>query len=120
MTTYGSRYAKRERDVQDDDSPSSSDSEVDDEQIIMMSGDKGDNFFKPIRGEPGIAYKVHTSYANGIRFTLVWGTGIFCFIYLVSLPTHNCMLMPVSKEFGFYLTDIYSHRINCCRNHNYF
>lgn len=58
MTTYGSRFAKRERDVQADDSPSSSDSEINDDKIAMMVGDKGDNFFKPVRGEPGISYKV--------------------------------------------------------------
>ncbi|XP_067943495.1 uncharacterized protein [Watersipora subatra] len=57
VTTYGSRYAKRERDVQGDETSSESDSDIDDDQIMQMRGDQGEHFFKAVRGEPDIAYK---------------------------------------------------------------
>jgi len=57
MTTIGSRFAKRERQVQLDEESSSSDSEVDEEQIIAMRDGRGD-LLRPVKGEPGITYKV--------------------------------------------------------------
>ena len=62
MTTYGSRYAKRERNVESDESSSSSDSEIDVEQIKMMREEHSEHLLKPVKGEPGLAYKVQAKH----------------------------------------------------------
>jgi len=62
MTTIGSRFAKREHKVHLDES--SSDSEMEDGQILAIKHGKGDDYH-PVKGEPGLAYKVLES--NGKR-----------------------------------------------------
>lgn len=57
MTTYGSRYAKREHKVHLDESESS-DSEIDDDQIIFLRDGNKDDMFRPVKGQPGMGYKV--------------------------------------------------------------
>lgn len=58
MTTYGSRFAKKEHQVHLDDS-SSSDSEVEDDKIFAMKT-KDDDGYRPVKGVPDLSYRVFT------------------------------------------------------------